>query len=133
MRSTLCILFTATAFLGLTACESTSSSKKHGSSHQTAARSGHHSSDHGAHDFDSNLRRLRIGMSRGQVNDIMDDRGDVLERNGNIEIVEYRRGFGSSYARALKSNYTFGLSGHEGANGAALTFRNGRLSHISAG
>jgi hypothetical protein len=130
MPPSLRFLLTATALIGLAACDSNNSGSTRGSSHGAASHG-----DHGSHDFDANLHRLRKGMSRSQVNEIMQSRGDVLERadsgNGQLEIVRYYRTTGSSYARALKRNYTFGLAGREGASYAVVTFRNGRLSHIA--
>jgi hypothetical protein len=79
--------------------------------------------------------RLRIGMSKSQVISIMGDNyrsgGMSQSAQGTTESWFYQPGFGTQYARALKSNYTFGLSGHSGVNGVSLFFQNGRLSHIN--
>lgn len=79
--------------------------------------------------------RLRLGMSKSQVVAIMGDNyhsgGMSQSAQGTIETWFYQPGFGSRYARALKSEYTFGLSGHEHMDGVHLVFQNGRLSHIN--
>jgi len=86
--------------------------------------------------FDTQVSRLKLGMSRAQVTAIMGYEGDAGGKSqttqGTFETVYFMPNFGQRYSTALKRQFSLGFAGRSDPDGAAVGFKNGRVFTITS-